>query len=54
MTLLATLDRLWEPKWDPIRNYQTVSLGTRVNNLAIKYASYGGCNGGRDIVEMGY
>ena len=25
MTLLATLDRLWEPKWDPIRHYQTVS-----------------------------
>jgi hypothetical protein len=27
MTLLATLDRLWEPKWDPIRDYQTVSEG---------------------------
>ena len=31
MTLLATLDRLWEPEWDPIRNYQTVSPRTRVN-----------------------
>src|SRR5215211_2797787 len=31
MTLLATLDRLWEPKWDPIRHYQTVSLRTLVN-----------------------
>jgi hypothetical protein len=25
MTLLATFDRLWESKWNPIRNYQTVS-----------------------------
>ena len=31
MTLLATFDHLWESKWNPIRNYQTVSLGTRVN-----------------------
>src|SRR5215217_5317473 len=26
MTLLATFDHLWESKWNPIRNYQTVSL----------------------------
>jgi hypothetical protein len=25
MTLLATLEHLWEPKWDLIRIYQTVS-----------------------------
>src|SRR5215208_1072965 len=25
MTLLATFDHLWESKWNPIRNYQTVS-----------------------------
>ena len=25
-----------------------------MNTLAIKYASYGECKGGRDIVEMGY
>jgi hypothetical protein len=25
MTLLATFDHLWEPEWNPIRNYQTVS-----------------------------
>jgi hypothetical protein len=31
MTLLATFDHLWESKWNPIRNYQTVSLGTSVN-----------------------
>jgi uncharacterized protein YaiE (UPF0345 family) len=29
---LATFDHLWESKWNPIRNYQTVSLGTRVNS----------------------
>ena len=29
-------------------------LGTWVNNLTIKSASYGGCNGSGDIVEMGY
>src|SRR5215204_3180139 len=28
MTLLATFDHLWESKWNPIRNYQTVSLET--------------------------
>ena len=28
MTLLATFDPVWEPKLDPIRNYQTVSLGS--------------------------
>ncbi len=33
---------------------RTLLLGTSVNNLVIKYASYGECNGGRDIVEMGY
>jgi hypothetical protein len=27
---------------------------TPVNNLAIKAASYGECNGSGDIVEMGY
>jgi hypothetical protein len=27
MTLLATFDHLWEPEWNPIRNYQTVSEG---------------------------
>jgi hypothetical protein len=27
---------------------------TSVNNLAIKAASYGECNGSGDIVEMGY
>jgi hypothetical protein len=26
MTLLATFDHLWESKWNPIRNYQTVSF----------------------------
>jgi hypothetical protein len=25
MALLATFDHLWEPEWNPIRNYQTVS-----------------------------
>ncbi|MDP8945306.1 MAG: hypothetical protein M3N03_05140 [Actinomycetota bacterium] len=25
-----------------------------MNNLATKSASYGGCNGSEDIVEMGY
>jgi hypothetical protein len=35
MTLLATFDHLWEPEWNPIRNYQTVSLGTRVNKALI-------------------
>jgi hypothetical protein len=28
MTLLATFGHLWESKWNPIRNYQTVSLET--------------------------
>ena len=36
MTLLATLDRLWEPKWDLIRNYQTVSLRGWVERTAWK------------------
>jgi hypothetical protein len=35
MALLATFDHLWEPKWNPIRNYQTVSLSTRVNKREI-------------------
>jgi hypothetical protein len=44
MTLLATFDHLWESKWNPIRNYQTVS-GRRIlrssphrRNLADKLA----------------
>jgi hypothetical protein len=33
MTLLATFDHLWESKWNPIRNYQTVSLELDFSHL---------------------
>jgi hypothetical protein len=35
-------------------SHRKLVLGTWVNNLAIKSASYGECNGSGDIVEMGY
>jgi hypothetical protein len=40
---------------DPAYELPRISiLSTWVNNLAIKSASYGGCNGSADIVQMGY
>jgi hypothetical protein len=40
---------------DPANELRRIPLlGTWVNNLAIKAASYGECKGSGDIVEMGY
>jgi hypothetical protein len=58
MTLLATFDHLWESKWNPIRNYQTVSeeefsevrypLAVRLGKVGatpclLQWRSYRGC-----------
>jgi hypothetical protein len=33
MSLLVAFNPLWEPKWEPTRDYQTVSLGTSVGSV---------------------
>jgi hypothetical protein len=42
-------------RWRPASELPRIPIPrTWVNNLAMKFASYGGCKGSGDIVEMGY